>query len=57
MCEIRCYLEPSCVAYNYGPVNDESFVCELSDSQPSLGDLESRIGFIYRSIHMVSEIN
>ena len=45
------------MAYNYGPVNDESFVCELSDSQPSLGDLESRIGFIYRSIHMVSEIN
>ena len=56
ICEIRCYLEPSCVAYSYGPVNDELSVCEMSDSQPSLGELQSRNGFIYRSIHMVRKL-
>ena len=44
------------MAYNYGPVNEESSVCEMSDSQPSLGELQSRNGFIYRSIHMVRKL-
>ena len=56
ICEIRCYLEPSCVAYSYGPINHESSVCEMSDSQPSLGELQSRNGFIYRSMLMVRKL-
>ena len=44
------------MAYSYGPVNDESSVCEMSDSQPSLGELQSRNGFIYRSIRMVRKL-
>ena len=59
MCELKCYLEPNCVSYNYGPLNDELSVCELSDthhSQVSSSELESRDHFIYRSIYKVRKL-
>lgn len=58
ICKINCYLEPSCVSYNYGPHNDGLFRCELSDKihlQASTNELETRSGFIYRQILTVSK--
>ena len=58
MCRIKCYMEPNCVSYNYGPLNDESFLCELNDKshlQVSSNELDARGGFIYRPIFKVSK--
>lgn len=60
MCEISCYLEPNCVSYNYGQLNDGLFLCELSDTnhlQASPNELAARDGFIYRPVVMVSKMH
>ena len=47
------------MSFNYGPLNDDLFVCELSDThhlQVSSSELETRDGFIYRPIDMVSKL-
>ncbi|XP_020614084.1 protein kinase C-binding protein NELL2-like [Orbicella faveolata] len=52
-CEINCYLEANCVSYNYGPAEDELYLCELSDKnhlQVPSDELEARRGFIYRPV-------
>ena len=58
MCKIKCYLEPNCVAYNYGPLNDGIFLCELNDKihlQVASKELEARNGFIYCPIITVGK--
>ena len=45
------------MSYNFGPLNDGLFRCELSDVshlQASLSELEAKEGFIYSPIRMVS---
>ena len=58
-CQIYCYLEANCVSYNYGPAEDELYLCELSDKNhlqiPSV-ELEARHGFIYRPVTPVSKL-
>ena len=48
-CTHRCIMDPVCVSVNIGPPTDETFICELSDSdhtkQPA--DLRKREGFLY----------
>ena len=58
-CQIYCYLEANCVSYNYGPAEDELYLCELSDMnhlQVSSDELEERQGFIYRPVNPVSKL-
>lgn len=58
-CEINCYLEANCVSYNYGPAEDELYLCELSDKnhlQVPSDELEARRGFIYRPVTPVSRL-
>ena len=59
LCQLKCYLEPNCVSYNFGPSGDGVFVCELSDRSHqgvSSTDLRIRDGFTYSTI-TVSEVN
>ena len=47
------------MSYNYGPLNDGFFLCELGDKihlQTQSNDLEARSGFTYSSIFKVSRI-
>ena len=56
MCKINCYLEPNCVSYNYGPVNDGLFLCELNNMshlQASSNELKDKEGFIYGPLYKV----
>jgi len=56
MCRINCYLEPNCVSYNYCPVNDGLFLCELNDVshlQALSNELKDKDGFIYSPIYKV----
>ena len=52
VCELRCYLEPNCVSYNYGPLSDGTFTCELNDrTYLQVPDsLEDKSGFVYTEI-------
>lgn len=57
ICELKCYQEPNCVSYNYGPSGDGKFVCELSNKthlQVPSDDLQMKDDFIYRQITDVS---
>ena len=52
VCEIRCYREPNCVSYNYGPTGSKAPVCELNDRthlQVSSNEFVWQPGYIYRS--------
>jgi len=57
MCEVNCFLEPGCVSYNHGTMDDGLFLCELNDREhmevPSR-ELVTKDGFIYRAISIVS---
>ncbi|XP_078345658.1 uncharacterized protein LOC144631143 [Oculina patagonica] len=49
-CELKCYLENSCLSYNLGMLHSgEKLLCELSDSDHNQhpGDLVSKNGFSY----------
>ena len=50
-CEIQCFIEVTCVSYNFGRNEDGDNVCELSDSdgvrEPD--DLVTRQDFLYRA--------
>ena len=49
-CQIKCYLEGSCMSYNLGPKKDNVQECELSrsDHLQNPQDLIARANFIYR---------
>lgn len=53
MCEIRCYREPNCVSYNYGPTQSEKPWCDLNNHthlQVSSSDFVTKEGYIYRDV-------
>ena len=55
-CEIRCFVEHSCVSYNIGPSHEDgSYVCELSDSDHEMHPeaLARRNGFSYRTTEVI----
>lgn len=57
ICELKCYQEPNCVSYNYGPSGAGKLVCELSNKthlQVPSDDLQMKDDFIYRQITDVS---
>lgn len=59
ICKINCYLEANCASYNYGPVEDELYLCELSDKnhlQVPSDELEARYGFMYRPVIPLSKL-
>ncbi|CAH3167206.1 unnamed protein product, partial [Pocillopora meandrina] len=60
ICGFKCYFEPNCVSYNYGPLGDGTFTCELSNRthlQVSPSYFEYRNGSLYRSIINSCESN
>ena len=54
VCELRCYREPNCVSYNYGPTADsETASCDLNNLthlQASSSDFVSKEDYIYRHV-------
>lgn len=53
ICKINCYMEPKCVSYNYGPLEDGSFLCELNEKhhlQVPSNEFTARDGYIYSRI-------
>lgn len=53
ICKLKCYLEPKCVSYNYGPLMDGSLLCELNDRnhvQVPSDEFKAKDGFIYSPI-------
>ncbi|XP_015768212.1 PREDICTED: lactadherin-like isoform X3 [Acropora digitifera] len=52
-CRVKCFLEPDCVAYNYGKNNEGNLQCELcnkSHLQVPSNDVMLTPGFIFRSV-------
>ena len=52
-CTINCYFEKRCASYNYGPLEDGSFLCEINDKnhfQVSSSEMMARSSFIYSPI-------
>ncbi|XP_022793012.1 neurogenic locus notch homolog protein 1-like [Stylophora pistillata] len=52
ICELRCYLEPNCVSYNYGPGGGGTSTCELNDMThlQVFDSFEDKSGFLYTEI-------
>lgn len=53
VCEIRCYQEPNCVSYNYGPTQSETPSCDLNNRthlQVSRGDFVTKGSYTYRDV-------
>ena len=51
ICKIRCFIEPNCLSFNVGPLDDNhQYLCEISDSDEALHprDLVPRRGFTYQ---------
>ncbi|XP_022810092.1 protein jagged-1-like [Stylophora pistillata] len=59
ICELRCYLEPHCVSYNYGPRGGGTFTCELNNMThlQVLDSFEDKNGFLYTEIFNPCESN
>ena len=58
-CELKCFQDPNCVSYNYGPSADGNLLCELSDkthSQVPANDLKAKEDYIYCQITAVSNV-
>lgn len=59
VCSIRCFLEPNCLSYNVGPLEQSNrYLCEISDSTDVRhpGDLVQRLGFTYQGIKVCSSV-
>jgi len=54
-CRLRCYLEKSCLSYNYGPSKGNVFRCELNnaDSFSHPADLIERNGWVYQTAEVI----
>jgi len=59
ICNIRCFVEPSCLSFNVGALEDHQYLCEISDSDEVLNpeDLVPRVGFTYRGTEVFSEFD
>ena len=55
ICELHCFMEITCQSYNFGPKEDGSHVCELSDSDSIRDPLDwiTKQGFIYGGIKVL----
>ena len=59
MCQVRCYIEPSCLSFNVGPLeNNDHFLCQISDSDEVLhpGDLVQRLGFTHQGTQVFESL-
>ena len=56
-CELQCYLEDDCMSINIGIMGDETYYCELSDSDHVVHprDLENQKDVIYRSVQLTDQ--
>ena len=52
VCEVNCFLEPDCVSFNVGQLQDGKHRCELSDSDHRAhpGDLIYGVGMTYTPV-------
>ena len=54
-CRVNCYLEPSCVSINVGPMNQVTKTCDLNnvtvDSSPG-STLEQKIGYLHLAVEV-----
>ena len=56
-CRVKCFLEPDCVAYNYGKNNEGNLKCEIcnkSHLQVPSNHVMVTSGFIFRPVAKVS---
>ena len=53
-CELQCYLEDEYMSINIGLMGDETYYCELRDSDHVVHtqDLENQKDVIYRSVRV-----
>ena len=58
VCEVNCFIEPDCVSFNVGPLQDGKHWCELSNSDHLLHpkDLVYRVGVTYVSFKVREKI-
>ncbi|XP_078374907.1 uncharacterized protein LOC144658357 [Oculina patagonica] len=52
-CELRCYHEPNCVSYNYGPVDSDMPSCDLNNRthlRVSSSKFVTKQGYTYRHV-------
>ena len=54
-CRVACYLDNDCLSYNFGPLQDGHFVCQLSDSDhiQHPKDLRKSDGFVYLGTEVI----
>ena len=54
-CQVNCYLEPSCVSINVGPMNQVTKTCDLNnatvDTSPG-STLEQKIGYLHLAVEV-----
>ncbi|KAL9970516.1 hypothetical protein ACROYT_G022903 [Oculina patagonica] len=53
LCESRCYQEPNCVSYNYGPIDSDTPSCDLNNRthfQSSSSDFVTKQSYTYRHV-------
>ena len=58
-CRVKCFLEPDCVAYNFGKNNEGNLQCELCDKnhlQVPSNDVMVTHGFIFRPVAKVLSV-
>ena len=54
-CRVKCYMEPSCVSINVGPMNQVTKTCDLNDAtvESSPGStLEQKIGYLHLAVEV-----
>ena len=51
VCEINCYMEADCASFNLKPLQDGTYLCELSDSDRVIHpeDIKYKEGTVYKS--------
>ena len=59
-CRVNCYLEPSCVSINVGPMNQVTKTCDLNnatvDSSPG-STLEQKTGYLHLAVEVRVNLN
>ena len=54
-CRVRCYMEPSCVSINVGPMNQVMKTCDLNnatvDGSPG-STLKQKIGYLHLAVEV-----
>ena len=54
-CRVKCYMEPSCVSINVGPMNQVTKTCDLNnataDGSPG-STLEQNIGYLHLAVEV-----